>query len=373
MRAILFSLMLVFPGASFADEYVRCVQNQLTSLGYDTGGASGKLTGQTKAAAAGYIAKKGKVLPTLTQRNALTWCRGLGDNHRKLRKLQPSARSAKVFIDKDPDGKRAELLAKALKKSRSFFVSKFKIYPASQIDIVGGDSQKAIIDNLIKARNGRGDAVNGLRNSLREHCSDKEKFGGFEIRNQLVMCWPDSDLKQSAWVRKMNEVTGEVMVHEFAHHVQRELSNDKNYGLTRNLREHPMGPAWLVEGVAVYAEYQYYESRNEVRLFNASVMQQKFNDPGFSLSKLHTGKQIRNADGSYTLSYLAAMILAERTSHKNLFKFWEYSGLGMSWEAAFRKAYGVGMREFERAFDTSLRSDNAALRAFIRNGTLPQG
>lgn len=373
MRAILFSLLVLFPGASFADEYVRCVQNQLTSLGHDTGGASGTLTSQTKAAAAEYIAKKGKVLPTLTQRTALTWCRGLGDKHRKLRKLQPSAQPAKVYIDKDPDGKRAALLAKALHKSRSFFVGKFKIYPASQIDIVGGDSQKAIIDNLIKARNGRGDVVKGLHNALREHCSDKEKFGGFEIRNQLVMCWPDSDLKQSAWVRKMNEVTGEVMVHEFAHHVQRELSNDKNARLTRNLREHPMGPSWLVEGVAVFAEFQFYASRNEVRLFNASVMQQKYDGPGHSLSKLHSGSQIRKAEDAYTLAYFATLILAERTSPRDLFKFWEYSGMGMSWDASFRKAYGIGLREFERAFDKSLRSDTAALRAFIRNGTLPQG
>ncbi|GAA6163891.1 hypothetical protein NBRC116590_15950 [Pelagimonas sp. KU-00592-HH] len=373
MRAILFALLVLFPGASFADAYIRCVQNQLTSLGYDAGGASGKLTGQTKAAAAGYIAKKGNVLPTLTQRTALTWCRGLGDKHRKLRKLQPSAQPAKVFIDKDPDGKRAALLAKALHKSRSFFVGKFKIYPASQIDIVGGDSQKAIIDNLIKARNGRGDEVRGLRNALREHCSDKEKFGGFEIRNQLVMCWPDSDLKQSAWVRKMNEVTGEVMVHEFAHHVQRELSNDKNARLTRNLREHPMGPSWLVEGVAVYAEFQFYASRNEVRLFNASVMQQKYDGPGHSLSKLHSGTQIRKAEDAYTLAYFAALILAERTSPRDLFKFWEYSGMGLSWDESFRRAYGIGLREFERAFDKSLRSDTAALRAFIRSGTLPQG
>jgi hypothetical protein len=179
-------------------------------------------------------------------------------------------------------------------------------------------------------------------------------------RNQLLVCWPRQTKSSPARLR--SKVTG-IMVHEYMHHAQRELTNDKSFTLPNYYARPKMGPKWMVEGTAEVVQHAWLISRGGAKNPGLGGLVERAGESRKPLRSMREHGSMKSWK-EYSVAHLAAQLLADRFGEQAMFNYWRYVGQGRNWESAFKAAFGIGLGDFERQFET-LRYDSSKAGAFV--------
>lgn len=360
---------LIFPDSAKADDaYVVCIQKELSAMGISGVSVTGKINAATKS---GTEALRGKyasvagiaVLPRLSQQSAVSWCREIAALKPSLRGYMPSGSASFVLGPGGPGSLQTAMLRKAFRDVQQFLHTRYGIYPASRVDVAGGSSGEELVQFAVDLQRKRGRSYGRMDSYVSEVCeSPSIRYGGQAYRDQLLICWPQTGRYDAAWRKKVSPIVASIMAHEYMHHVQRELANDKVRGggsRTRTKR----GPAWMVEGSAELAAYRWRATRGVAGRKSLQALQKYARESRKGLRAMHGHGTVKGYD-QYQIAMFAVFLLAERHGEKAVLNYWRYIGQGKSWEAAFKAAFGVSLGNYSSLFET-LRSDPVRAAAFI--------
>ena len=132
-----------------------------------------------------------------------------------------------------------------------------------------------------------------------------------------------------------------------------------------------LGPFWMVEGSASYADYAYTPSRAGRRIFLGWGDAQY--TPYRDLTWFHLQGSARSGDlekmgdfrgfvcaypgqYAYALSFAASVFLAEQAGEESYVKYWRLIGERPTWQQAFEESFGIEVNDFYKAFDEWLPS-----------------
>lgn len=346
-------------------EYVVCVQKQLAALGVAAVSPNGSINSATRSGAeairAKYPTRAGiALLPRMSEKSAVSWCREIGALGAQTRQFMPGA-AAPIIIG--PGGQQTAILQNAFREVESFFRSFYNITPASRADVAGGASGKELAQFAVQLQRKRGRSYGRMSEYVSRMCeTPSRRYGGQAYRNQLLICWPVSKSYDSSWYRGVYPIVSAIMAHEYMHHVQRELTNDKISSGSYSSRR-KMGPAWMVEGAAEVAENNWRVTKLGVKRKSLVEMQAYASENRKPLGGMHSYGTVKDAK-QYRVAFLAVYLLAERSGEQAVLNYWRYIGQGKSWEAAFKAAFGLSLNSFTNQFER-MRSDPTAARAFI--------
>jgi len=125
--------------------------------------------------------------------------------------------------------------------------------------------------------------------------------------------------------------------HEYFHIIQQKLSNDRHLRI----------PRWLVEGSAVYADFQRRYSNGR-----ASYLDQyhfMWASEGTTISSENT-HSIKGADAQW-LGYIAMEWLAAEAGEQSIIDYFAALGATPDWEAVFEQAFGLSIGDFYVEFE----------------------
>jgi hypothetical protein len=138
-----------------------------------------------------------------------------------------------------------------------------------------------------------------------------------------------------------------VVVHEYTHVVQAELTNDRRFA----------SPLWIDEGVAEYVGYQAVIEAGLVGAEDVAAYQTAVVLAGPSLPPLGELESVAAYQSQpanvYGLAYLAVKRLVGDRDLESIRRYYEKVGAGASWRAAFQSAFRVNPREFYDAFEAA--------------------
>lgn len=372
LGAILIPLsQLVFHASAKADEaYVNCVQNELSAMGVSGIPMTGKINSATKTAIEvlrGQYASVAAiaVLPRLSEQSAVSWCREIAALKPALRGHMPGSGAPLVLGPGGEESLQTSMLRRTFHEVEQFFNTQYRIYPASRVDVAGSASGETLAQYAIALQRKRGRSIGRMDNHVSEICDTPSiRYGGQAYRNQLLICWPHAARYDAAWQKKVTPVVSAVMAHEYMHHVQRELANDKVSSSGYRSRS-KRGPAWMVEGSAELAEYRWRGKRYGVRK-SLQALQEPARESSKGLRGMQSHGAVKGRD-QYKIAMFAVYLLAERFGEDKVLDYWRYIGQGKSWEAAFKASFGLSLGDYMTRFET-LRADPAAAAAFIAAG-----
>ncbi len=357
-------IAVVWTSAAWAgDPHVACVQAQLERLGFQPGPVDGLNGPKTRAALSAHRAGSTPEvqaifdrLPTFNKRSAVGWCREIAARDTSLRDLMPSHTLPDRFAsDEVSPGMRTHLWVSFI-KARDFVSAAYGVDLASQIDIVAAVTPEVYRTQMRQTDEGRQISGSNLRKSADRHCVGE--IGGSMLRNVMTFCGSamaadGTDLAPARFGLTL------VMIHEYVHHMQRELSYDKTPRWVRKGQKvRPrMGPAWMVEGTADYIESQFARAQAgpPVPLFTARFrarMDQRM------LRDIRRAEEVRTL-ADYRASYYGVYLLAERFGPERLITFWRAVGETDNWYTAFETTFGMTVQSFEALYPLLLTDDQA--------------
>ena len=152
------------------------------------------------------------------------------------------------------------------------------------------------------------------------------------------------------------------LLHEYFHVLQQQLaSGSEQYG---------QSPYWLVEGLAVYAEYAAYAEYSGARDVLTelapyqSLAVRGARQPDFlenlsaELARIEDGASFYEHEShleytSYELSFIASVFLVEEQAREedSYVNYWKLLGKRSTWQQAFEEAFGISLDGFYAAFD----------------------
>ena len=126
----------------------------------------------------------------------------------------------------------------------------------------------------------------------------------------------------------------------------------------------PSGAAWLVEGMALYADYDYSPTRPNRRAFlnwrynpSEDLRRQRVMEPNslgdlaVELEGIEEWRDFASAVRPYALSFLGSHFLVKKTAPDvNYLKFWRLLREQPDWRTAFEEAFDLSLDEFYAAF-----------------------
>lgn len=364
--ATVFCGLLPSLGAA-SDVYVTCVQKQLAALGYSGVSASGRPDGATRAAAIAFQKQHANragvaLIPPLSAKTAVSWCREIGAVSPKLRQYMPGSSAPYVMTDGGPGSRATNMVSRASRETEQFFRSRYGIYPASRVDVAGADSGEELAWLATQLQKLRGASFGRMSSTVSRVCKTPSTgYGGQAYRDQLLLCWRAVGRNDAAWEKKVYLTVSSIMVHEYMHHVQRELSNEKHSPNRSSSGRSKRGPAWMVEGTAEIIEYRWRIAKTGKRL-SITALQKEARSSQKSLRAMHGHGTVKDAR-QYQIALFAAYLLEERFGVEAVFNYWRYIGQGRSWDRAFEAAFGMKMSTYQDLFQT-LRVDPAKAAAF---------
>jgi hypothetical protein len=376
-QRLVLSLSLVASFVSTAaiagkDEYISCVQKQLTALGHAPGPVNGRITQQTKNAflqlQASHTNKPAlAALPKLKKMTAVSYCREIGAAFPKARALMPSQTPFAVRSDGGAGGQQVKLLRTSFTLTERFFEQRYGIVPASRVDIAGSYDRAKLADYTVELMKLRGASLGGVKKVIEDICGElQNRYGGVAYQNQLLLCWPHSKSYGAAWFNKVKPWVAGIMAHEYMHHIQRELGNvkaDGGYG-SRNRRI--LGPLWMVEGTAEVVQQDFLTRQMRIKMPSLSKLQKKSMVIQKPLSNMKNSGSMSSYK-EYQVAHFAVHLLSERYGKAKMFEYWRAIGQGNNWEKAFQKTYGMSLRQYEAMYET-LRRDAGAAGRFAKGG-----
>ena len=150
-----------------------------------------------------------------------------------------------------------------------------------------------------------------------------------------------------------------LMAHEYFHVVQFYGLSEFEAGVGSHDVVYKTGPAWLLEGSAIYVQYRTGAHEGLLQHGASSFAEVKAwemdrsRETAAPLPSMETYNGLKAADGvGYTLGFVAADFLVENFGGlPAVMSFYEEIGPGTTWQAAFRSAFGISIREFYTAFE----------------------
>ena len=160
------------------------------------------------------------------------------------------------------------------------------------------------------------------------------------------------------------------IVHEYFHVLQGQLASGFAQLLDGKIAyKGQMGPFWLVEGLAEYADYAYSPSRLDRRTFfdrntpyrDLADLQLDGNlNPGDDLMKLEDKETFqggsRNIIYNYAMAFAASYLLVEQAEQDSYVQYWKLLHDRPTWQQAFEESFGIGIEDFYEAFEEWLPS-----------------
>ncbi len=354
------------PGMA-SDPYIVCVQSQLAALGYSGVTPTGTANAATRNAVAGFQQQNSgrhaiALIPPLTHKTAVSWCREIGAVKPALRKHMPGSTAPIVISDGGSNSLATSMLSRAFRETEQFFRSRYGIYPASRVDVAGADSGAELAQLATNLQKQRGVSFGRMSSTVSRVCASPSiRFGGQAYRDQLLICWPITKQYNSTWQREVGLIVTSIMVHEYMHHVQRELSNGKSAAKRSSPSRVRRGPAWMVEGTAELVEYRWRSGRTGKRM-SLNSLQKEARESQKSLRAMHGHGTVKDAS-QYRIARFAAYLLEERFGEKAMFNYWRYIGQGRSWDRSFELAFGMKLSAYQNQFQV-YRVDAAKAAAF---------
>lgn len=184
-----------------------------------------------------------------------------------------------------------------------------------------------------------------LTNALREQ---KRSAGSEAVPEGIFLQVDPSSLSASPglWLR--------VVAHEYFHVLQYSRAKTKPEPISVSIppdQIKPIGPVWLTEGGANYAAAKVLAKYELFKYDDARVQSVKavMNAPA-SLSSAETFVGAAKTAG-YNNGFLATEFLTKQYGEKSILRFYEGIGEGLTWQAAFQKAFSISIVEFYRTYD----------------------
>ena len=353
-----------------SDLHVTCVQEQLSVLGFDPGPVDGRDGNATRRALADFLGHLPETesravfaaLPEFSERAAVGWCREIGNHVAEAAELMPAAEPPLILTPDDISPEIRSYIRQSYEDARQLFAQEYGIRTASKPVLIvafGRDDLERLLRKPVPGIPDLPEAA--ARHTAEDLCVGVERVLGAAYRHRIALCMPR--MNQAAirsydiWKARYHWV----MLHEYMHHVQREMSFDKTEAAWN---ERPrMGPAWMVEGSAYMAEIKArIGPTREVSPPMVFSLRAADSDDPIPLDGIRKQNSVKSG-AEYAASNLAVALLSLRFGEDRMIEFWRAAGELDDWPQAFEQAYGFPMTEFETMFE-DLRADNARLAQF---------
>lgn len=355
---------------ALADRYVECVQRQLAYIGLDPGPADGDLGPRTRAAAHAYRSYGGRGLngiADLDRHSAVGWCREIGLANPGASSFWPSRRDLTVLAGDARGRLQRESLAREVHaRAVRYFAVEHGLRLASSPTVVISADVGEVVDLTLQVIAARGYRVRGAAEAIRARCSDRKNGGYFAERDLIVFCLPANRATGKKWRTEFTDIATAIYIHEYTHQAQREFALDIH---PRRISADtpPTGPAWLSEGVADYHMEQWRVGPGRETSSAWTDLYHDYQDArGYptALSRFRSNRTM-GSNESYFVARLAVRMLAMRSGPGALSAYLGALSTGSGPEAAFERAFGMKLADFEAAFE-ALRTDFVAISAFAR-------
>lgn len=365
---LVFAMLLCPLPISAANQFVKCVQEQLVVLGHNPGPIDGALGKRTRAALQKAVVDNPELdtLPRISNRYAVTWCRELAQGNFRTRSRMPFFDGMIVESDLVEESPIEQEIREQMRNLRIWYADRFGIRTASRPTIVIAQSGKSAIALGRKAGKQIGLRSIGSK-SIRQKCDGPDDgTAGFAGPHIIYFCFtklPNGGEVLSPEIARFLSIA---IPHEYFHLVQYELAADKVARFYKKGSRPPaphLRPSWLTEGSADYLAhlYTYRTVRRDAVIkwsFDvASGIKHKLRD-------IAKNRTLSNAE-HYIVSMFAAHLLGERSGAGSVVKYWEKIGQGIKHDTAFEEAFGMTRKAFETEFEV-LRSDYVKATDFIK-------
>lgn len=358
--------------AMASDVHVACVQEQLAVMGYDPGPVDGVDGNATRRALMDFIARLREdhtleafdALPEFSERAAVGWCREIGNHIPEAAEIMPAADPPLILTKDDvPESVRGYVL-RSYEDARQTFAEEYDIHTASKPVLVVAFDRDDLEELLKQPIPGIPDLSPGAaRDTANDLCLGVERVMGAAYRHRIAFCMPPEAKGALTSYEIWHGRYQFVMLHEYMHHVQREMSLDKtpsDWGEGSR-----MGPAWMIEGCAYMAQIKAREgpTREVTAPMLFSLRASDSHDP-IPLATIRKQDRVKT-DAEYAASNLAVALLSLRYGEDRMIDFWRAVGQLDDWDASFAQTYGIAIADFEALFE-DLRQDNTKLAMFAR-------
>lgn len=352
-----------------------CVQEQLHILGYDPGPADGAIGPNTRSALAEFLAGKGASverlsrLPRLTRASAVSWCREIGKAFLETRSTMPGWDQPEIHVAPNIANLKDPLMKSLVLRSRERLLRITGVQPASDLDILVATNAEDIITLLKERFRDRGLRFDAsIPKHVKARCSDKYAIAAAALRHQIYLCLHPDRAQDQNWLHRNSAKLQAVMVHEFVHHMQRDLSNDKTPHYVRkgqkNVRRR-LGPGWMIEGTAqIFERESLALSNRRMKRLNAFHLRNRVLSTGLKMQDVMASDSVRDGE-DYLISHFATKILAEKFGNDALVQYWQAVGDHGNWDKAFSKTYGMTLDDYMDQVDGFLAS-SSALQTFLK-------
>lgn len=305
-------------------------------------------------------------LPELSRGNAIHWCRELPAVDASIAALRPSSRPVRILANSNLA---EQVVRQSYVSAQAFVQREFGIVLAGDIGIAAGDEPEVLKDHASRIKAETSAIASDSDKAILNKCGGKTRIVGGAYLNWMYFCWPRLKKVSKEQLRyNLRFWAGEVVIHEYVHLVQAELSGARTNVRSLEDQSRLMGPAWMFEGVAQVIGAMYEEAVLGREQPSIEQLWRKAKAAEVFLYELHGLATVRS-DETYDLSRYAVEVLAQAHGIGALFEFWRRLGAGETWREAFRACFGVEMDEFEGKV-IKIRMDPKTERQFSSGNAL---
>lgn len=346
IRVLLFSFIFLISASAQADNYVACLQQQITKLSYDVGPVDGLLGAKTTNAVTELASKTPELssLPELNSSTSSIWCKRVGDKF-QLTDIWPSSKQPlRLAIGEKITSAQRKLIQEEGDLARQFLNSSLNISIPGTIVITASNNMDELIDLTAKELAGI-ENKNTVRQQLNAQCRNRIQTGA-SYGGVVALCFGKSLRTEKAWNNEAREQLRRLVVHEMSHEYQKQLiGNYRTAG--GKVRDAKRGPKWLFEGTAIAIELIHVWPNSPLeRQISWFKKQQNYSGDGLKRLSPHT----TGVDLNFQLNAgYAGVLLASEYGLKSFGEFWKTTP-DLGWEKAFEKAFGQSIDEFYNKF-----------------------
>lgn len=344
MRAALAAVIaLGFGSPAAADDYVTCVQEQLTRLEIDVGPVDGIAGRMTRAGLAALAEREPDLaaLPALTRDNASVWCGEIG-RQLDLREVWPTFNEPLDLrtFDGMPATKRV-VLEKVMREARTFLVAALDVDVPGTIVVIADTSVDRLADRTAREV----DAINDravFRRSLERQCKASATDTGIAFNGAVAICIGAHWRSDDPLSREEQEQIRKLTSHEFVHEIQGQMTGVER-GPESSRWHSDRGPAWLTERIAIAMAMQFVYPNVPTRHMPDIVA----NAMEFNVQSLPemSWRDKRHDEGFGPLATYAGVVLAARHPNEAFGRFFRLTP-SVGWEKAFEAAFGQTVEDF---------------------------
>lgn len=266
------------------------------------------------------------------------------------------------------------LIRSAFTQVTNFFREKYHVQTIGRVDLVGGEDPRLLGKYVVQLMHDRNQNSYGVARDIRDVCGNSRILAGVAYRNQIVVCWETTEgtiyatqgRVNAKWFDRMNRLLPRMMAHEYMHHLQSELSEEKTAPQRHRGQRQIAGPSWLSEGTAEFFEYRFGALGAHFDVFNSGQLRREANESDRSLRKMRSRGTVKSNE-NYALSHYASYLLARKYGTEALFQYWEELGKGKSWEQAFVGVFHMELSEYEAMFPKFIENYQAGLKFTSNN------